>query len=373
MKILIDNSILNAGGGIQVAISFLNDLKDINLLNEYYVLQSPFIIHSIVKSDFPHNFHFIDMPDTDHSSLLKRIKFTKNVENSINPDAIFTVFGPSYHKSKFPKVVGFAIPYIIYFDSPFFKKTGKLSYLKYKMMSVIKTYCFKKYSDAIIFETDDARNIFYDNNLINNSLFTVGNTLNSIFDNDKLWKKLVITKSEFDILCLSANYPHKNLDIIPRVIDCLVNIMPNSSFKFHISAEKKDFNFNDKYNKYINYLGKIPLDNVPTLYQQMDVLFMPTLLEVFSTTYLEAMFMKVPIVCSDMGFARDICADAALFCTPLDAQEYAINLHKVFEIFDLRNSLVEKGKINLRRFGNSMDRTQEYLKIIENTANNAKN
>ena len=101
----------------------------------------------------------------------------------------------------------------------------------------------------------------------------------------------------------------------------------------------------------------------------MDIVLMPTLLEIFSTTYLEAMYMQVPIIASDMGFARDICWDSALFCSPLNAKDYAEKILMLSENSNLRNELITKGTENLKRFGTSMDRTQKYLEIIKEYAN----
>ena len=63
MRILIDNSNLFAGGGIQVATSFLNDLKTFNKEHLYWVLQSPHSAKTIDKTTFPENFVFCNIPE----------------------------------------------------------------------------------------------------------------------------------------------------------------------------------------------------------------------------------------------------------------------------------------------------------------------
>ena len=128
-------------------------------------------------------------------------------------------------------------------------------------------------------------------------------------------------------------------------------------------------NFDKKYDQYINYLGKVDINQVPLLYKQMNLLFMPTLLETFSTTYLEAMISEIPIVTSKMSFAQDVCGDSALYCEPLSATDYAKKISLLTSDNELRNSLIQKGKINLLRFGTSMDRTKKYLEILEKHAN----
>jgi glycosyltransferase involved in cell wall biosynthesis len=368
MKIIIDNSNLFVGGGIQVATSFLNDLNNMNLEHKFYVIQSYISSKQIDKSIFSPNFHFYDLKEID-IPIIRRMKHVKSLENSIKPDVIFTVFGPSYHQSNFPKVVGFAIPFLIYKNSPFFNQISFRSKVYYKLLGIFKSYFFIKNSDVLIFESDESRKIFM--NLVNKKIhsFTVNNTLNEVFLNNKKWKNFSFKKqSKLNILCLSANYPHKNLNIIPSIIDHLINQYDMKDFRFVLSLTKEELGFQDKYDEFIFYVGKVDIQQIPSLYQKIDFLFMPTLLEVFSTTYLEAMYMGKPIICSDMGFARYICKNSALYCSPLDAKEYASIIYILNNDNELQKDLVKNGYKNLLRFGNSIDRTKSYLRIIEQIA-----
>ncbi len=367
MKILIDNSNLYAGGGIQVATSFLYDLCSIENENQYHVVQSFNSGKQINKLDFDKRFKFYDLT-SKNSSILKRRRFLKKIESKIEPNVIFTVFGPSYHKSKFPKVVGFALGQVLYPQSPYFKKISRLSNFKVKLTSYLKSYFFKKYSDVLIYESDDANKIY--SNITKNKIvgYTVSNTVNNVFFNCSEWKEINVVKSKFDILYLTANYPHKNIEIIPKVIDTILEIGKLDNFRFHLSVTKEEMNFDKKYDQYINYLGKVEIKQVPLLYKKMDMLFMPTLLETFSTTYLEAMVSEIPIVTSDLSFARDICADSALYASARNADEYADHIVSLYNSKELRDNLVEKSKVNLLRFGTSMDRTKKYLEILKKHA-----
>ena len=77
MRILIDNSSLFAGGGIQVATSFLNDLKTFNNEHLYWVLQSPNSAKTIDTTTFPENFMFCDIPEEIYTSKLRRSRYVK--------------------------------------------------------------------------------------------------------------------------------------------------------------------------------------------------------------------------------------------------------------------------------------------------------
>lgn len=366
MKLIIDNSNLFAGGGLQVAASFLRDLKKMNLSDEFHIIQSLNAIKVIENEQFPDNFTFYNLGKSEEKSKSKRIRSVKRIESIVNPDCIFTLFGPSYHKSKYPKLVGFAIPYIIYQNSPFFKKISVKENIYYKLLSILKVYSFKKYSDALIFETENARKTFVEKTYYNKDTYTVGNTLNEIFFEPNEWRDYDnLPTSSFKILFLTANYPHKNMDVIPEVIKILKHKYKFNDFKFLITLQSEELNFPEYCEEYIEYLGKVDLKKIPSLYNQSQMVFIPTLLEVFSATYLEAMLMKKPIIASDLEFSRDICGESAYFCEPVNAESYADAIFRLANDENLRNSLVSKGTENLKRFGSSMERTVSYLNIIK--------
>lgn len=374
MKVILDNSNLFAGGGLQVAASFLKDLRASSLSIEFHVIQSVKMVENLEPSFFPSNFVFYNLGTAEEGSIFKRRSRVRLLENQIQPDCIFTLFGPSYHKSKFPKIVGFAIPYIVYPDSPFFKKLSIKNKLHYKVLDILKTYCFKKYSDVLIFETEDAQSIFSRRSGYKKQSFVVGNTLNEIFfSSAKLPAFSFAGSSVLNVLFLTANYPHKNMAILPAIIRSLKEVHHLTDFKFLISLNKKDLQFPSFCDEHVIYLGKIDLNQIPSLYSQVQIVFIPTLLEVFSATYLEAMYMQKPIVASDMGFSRDICGDAALFCTATSPESYAEAIVSLQNDSFLQNDLVAKGIKNLNRFGTSKDRTLSYLKIIEKIVNTYEN
>ena len=365
MKIIIDNSNLFAGGGIQVATSFLNDLNHMKSTHEFHVVQSYNSSKQIDQSAFSSNFTFYDLK-ANHFSILRRIKEVRSIERSVKPSAVFTTFGPSYYKSNCPKVVGFARGHLIYKKSPFFKRLSTKDRIKNEIINIYKKYFFIKNSDVLIFESDESREVFMKSTNKNIKSYTVNNTLNEIFLNREKWMDLpLITNSSLNILCLSANYPHKNLEIIPLIIDQLINRFGMSNFKFVISLTKKELNFEDRYDEFVDYIGQIDIKQIPSLYQKTDYLLMPTLLEIFSTTYLEAMYMGRPIIASDLGFARDICGNSALYSSPLNPTDYANNINKLFRDEKLRNQLIKNGIQNMKRFGDSLNRSKAYLKIIK--------
>ena len=89
-------------------------------------------------------------------------------------------------------------------------------------------------------------------------------------------------------------------------------------------------NINAEIDTIIN-VGPIRIEEAPSLYKECDAMFLPTLLECFSASYVESMKMEKPILTSDMGFAWTVCNNAAIYFDPMDANDIAA---KIIELFN---------------------------------------
>lgn len=130
----------------------------------------------------------------------------------------------------------------------------------------------------------------------------------------------------YKLLCLSAYYSHKNIEIfIPLAqkikasrlnIKIITTIDPaqNKAAETFLSKIKSNC-----LGDIIKNVGSVPMHYVPSLYRQTDALLLPTLLESFSGTYVEAMFHRKAILTSDLPFARGVCKDGAFYFDPLNA------------------------------------------------------
>lgn len=94
-------------------------------------------------------------------------------------------------------------------------------------------------------------------------------------------------------------------------------------------------------------VGPVSMDVVPSLYSQCDALLMPTLLESFSGTYVEAMFHHKTILTSNLDFAKDVCGQAAFYFDPLDPDSILSAINHAFEDNDKRMRKIEKGRKQL--------------------------
>jgi len=371
MRLIINTTNLFRGGGVQVAYSFISECVHFSE-HEYHVFLCKQLTEQIEKSAFPANFHFYDISDRP-SPFLKGsrvVSLLKKLEIIIEPDCVFSVFGPSYWTPQAPHLLGYAIPHFLYPESPFFEKIGIISQLKWRIMKKVKKHFFLKNANYFHVETADSRtrlSQFLKCSIDN--IYSVSNTYNSSYNLiNQFSNKLLTDKfdNEFRFVTISAYYPHKNLDVLNGVVKCLKeNGLFNVRFVLTISAEIFEANFTSEAKSQIINLGPIPITSCPQLYSECDAMFLPTLLECFSANYPEAMKMEKPILTSDLSFAHEVCGQAALYFNPLDEKDIVSKIKLLIENRKLRSELLAKGVVQLTSFCNASERANQYLELCE--------
>lgn len=363
MKLLINTSNIVVGGGIQVSLSFLEALKN-HSNNEYHVFLSPAVGNQLDLALFGDNFSFYDIPISPSKikSGFKIRKQLSNLESVINPDLVFTVFGPAYWSPKSLHVSGFANGWCYNPHSIAFDRLGTFGKIKSKLLIKLKNYFIKK-SDYLIVETKTAKqNIIKYLHYNGDEIFVVGNTFHQIFKKAKALKKST-NESSFKLLVLSSFYPNKNLSIINEVVQQLSS-KSKIKFKFLLTLPEDTFNENFAKHTYIKNIGLQRIEDCPRLYINADALFLPTLLETFTANYPEAMKMQTPILTSNLDFARELCGEAALYFDPLSAEDIANKIIELQSNQVLQEELIEKGSLKLKEFESAESRTSKYLDIF---------
>jgi glycosyltransferase involved in cell wall biosynthesis len=90
-------------------------------------------------------------------------------------------------------------------------------------------------------------------------------------------------------------------------------------------------------------LGTVTDDDIPALYNAVDLLLFPSLYEGFGWPPLEAMASGTPVVCSRAGSLDEVVSDAALTADPEDVEALAWHVAAVLTDAKLRGTLVERG------------------------------
>ncbi len=320
------------------------DTNNINIIRISRLYNSPFL--------FPFVYGYL------FSFLFKKL----NIDTCFNLADIPIV-------AKVPQVFLFDWPYAVYLESIVWKKMDRKSWLFRKL----KLFYFK-------------RNLKYISNCIAQTN-TVKKRLEAIYkfekveiipnavslENMEVKKHVNFSLPEaIKLLYLTHYYPHKNIEIFLPLAQEIKK--RNLNYKIILTIEENQhpkakiflecIKFNNLEDIIIN-IGAVDMDRVPSLYQQCDGLLMPTLLESFSGTYVEAMFHKIPIFTSDIDFARDVCQKAAFYFDPLDSNSILSKINKAFKKEELRREHINKGSERINDLQNWEQTYKRYNHLIE--------
>jgi glycosyltransferase involved in cell wall biosynthesis len=90
-------------------------------------------------------------------------------------------------------------------------------------------------------------------------------------------------------------------------------------------------------------------------YTACHALCLPTLLESFTATYVEAMHFRRPILTSDLDFAHAVCGDAALYFDPWSPESIRSAIERLRVDSALADDLVARGSARLARLFRSWE------------------
>ena len=181
-----------------------------------------------------------------------------------------------------------------------------------------------------------------------------------------------------NIVSVSAAIPHKNLDIIPFVVDALVSKYKIKNVHFHITLPETSGTYRrvvellkDKHlEEYVTNHGRCSQKELALLYRKSDIAFLPTLLEVFSVSSLEAMCFDLPIVTTDFDFNREVIAEAGLYYKPKNAMDAAEKILTIIKDDPIRSKLIESARIRLRNYDDYDLHYSSIVSFLKDIANN---
>jgi len=375
MKLVINASNIRVGGMLQVSLSFIHELRNIPE-HEYHVFMSPEVERQVRKDKFPSNFRFYSfIRYSGYSASLmrkwmayKQLKRLKMLEKVIKPAVVFSVFGPTYWKPIAPHVAGFSTPHYVYPESPYFSEVPFSHRIKQSFFGQLRLMMMIRNIDYLIAETEEVRNRLINHLKVDeHRVFHISNTLNEVYNDPTQWtfraKLPPREPGELRLVTISSNHLFKNLKIINEVINQVRILRPGLNIKFVLTLHRREFKNLGTNRRYVHFTNRLNVNECPYLYSQCDFMFLPTLLECFSASYPEAMKMGLPIITSDLNFAREVCGDAALYFDPVDAHDIAKKIVFLHENPEIQEKMKAEGLKRLAGYGTAGERAVRYLEV----------
>lgn len=160
---------------------------------------------------------------------------------------------------------------------------------------------------------------------------------------------------------------HKNVGLLGAVLDRLANL--GISAELTLTAMPSDSvggtGLGELFaGRPVRFIGKVGPSEMRDVYAEHDIFVFPSLAESFGHPLVEAMVSNMPVVASDLDFAREVCGNGATFCHPSRPDEWAGAIMRIAQSAERSNPA---GVAQSRRF--SWDEAAErYLYEIEQTA-----
>lgn len=348
MKILIDSSIVSKGGGVQVALSFIEKIAIDPSFEVICVVNSEIDkqLSTLAKKNIKHYYIESIEPIYKKFSQGKRISL---IEQKHNPDLVFVVFGPAYWKPKATALQGFALGKMLY------EKELNIGIYE-RALNFVKKKIFQRSQSYLLVETELVKKKLAANfNYSLDKIYVIGNSYSPNFKKNISDNETQITpvKDKFRILVPGSYYQHKNLE---RIILALSEVKKNPYYPqnleivFTIPKESMDWKNllilaeNNTVKELISTAGFVENSKFAELYLQSHAVICASLVESSTAVFPEAFLARRPLLVSDRSFAKELCEDAALYFDPLDEKDIAASILKLISDINLQQILVDNGE-----------------------------
>lgn len=369
---------LRAGGGISVGKNIISTLSRIAPKNKYFISVPGGLdyqaelrdVPTCESSVFPHGGQLFHRYIYEAHTLPKEI-------NNFQPDVVLCLGNIAIRNILYPQVLLLHNPYYVYST----KHYGRAS-LKLRFLVGLQRKLFSKDLSSIkslLCQTATMAKRVRSEYGYDGEIFTIPNAVSKdtltgseecLYEFPQALRKV---RNKRILFCLTAFYSHKNLEVIVDLFlrkkdvlrDYAVVLTFNSSQS--ASAQRFDKKIKDLgLGDVIVNVGSIPQKDLAAYFYYCHALFLPTLMESFSSTYLEAMSFGRPILTSDLDFAREVCGNSAAYFNPWDVTSIA---DAIIDLDAQSEKLVKLGNLRVREFFKKWDDVgEEIIRVLEKFA-----
>lgn len=379
MKILINtiSTKRHSGGAFQISQNFM--LKSLEHSDvEWFYITSQDVDDAIgEKFEALRGERYFAFPtQPDYRGSYKQVKKqVAELEAKIQPDVVYSITAPSYFTFKTREVMRFTNPWVTHPNKYSWSTLSFLPKMKQKLYCLNQKRLMKA-AYAFVTQTETTKKgIMRITGKLTEKVCVVNNVLPGVF---KTMDNTPIVEDDWiNVACVGAPVPHKNMDIIPNVIAELAKL-GIENVRFHTTipvdnpmmAKVVDRCAELGYKERLINHGRVSQKELGEMYRRCQLCFLPTLLEVFSASTVEAMYFNLPIIATDFPFNTEVLADACLYYEPKNAKDAAKQLAKMIADKELQATMRERMARQLAIYGDydaHFNAIKEYLiKVAKN-------
>ncbi len=369
IKLLVNFGPLKIGGGHNVALNFILELKR-NTRKDfefYFVVCEGSGIKSVLEeSQWSDN--LIVVSRNPLKRIFEELTSVSSFVSKNKISAVFTYFGFAIFSRHVKQIIGSADSNLYFPEIKFWNEDKIFNKIKRKLIDHYRIFGIKS-AAGVIYENksmfDRSTKLFgvRAKKLIYPSINVASTTRELNLDKNK---------SEVRLLFLCSWQRNKNIMLVPAILREFLNRGVNSiaiistnpdgsalSRDFLSEAARLDVISN------IRFVGGVDKDQLADLYDKIDLVFLLSKLESFSNNIIEAWFYKKPLIVSDEEWSRSICYDAACY---VDRNQPELIVDKSIQYVldeNLSNRLIGKGTDMLKVFPSINTRFEQELDFIK--------
>ncbi|HCL56894.1 MAG TPA: hypothetical protein DHW82_07795 [Spirochaetia bacterium] len=163
--------------------------------------------------------------------------------------------------------------------------------------------------------------------------------------------------------------PRKNMLKVLEAFELIKDKIPHRIYftagKSWGDQEIHDFIQKNTLEKRVVKLGFLSEEELVALYNLADAYLYPSLYEGFGLPILESQACGCPIITSNRSSCPEIAGEGALIVDPYQKEEIAEAMLQIAGNYELRNSLIEKGRANIQNYS-WKKAAKEFLAMMEN-------
>ena len=372
----------NIGGGFQVVFNFILKTQEYIRpdVDWYYAVSErldSFLPRAFMdKMEEGHYRVFPDQPD--FNGTYRRVKRElRTYEESIDPDVVYSPLSPGYFFFKHKEVMRFANAWSTNATCYAWKTLPFKAKLRTKIYNIMQRALLRK-AQYIITQTETVKGgLIRVTGLPGNRVFVVPNVLPAVLqdidpthlDADIGW---------IDVAAVGGQMPHKNLEIIPDVIKALKQKYGIENVRFHTTLPEdsgvwwrlnKELTACGLEENVVNH-GNMRLSDLAEMYRHCRFCFLPTVLETFSASTIEAMYFDLKTVASDLPFNKEVMQDSCLYFEPMNPESAAEMLARLITDNELQSVLSYKMKERLKNYTDFRKYYNDTVDFLVKVANN---
>ena len=377
MKILVDLIPLKAGGGLQVALNFLEQLNATGGLGHEWPL---LVTDGTEVARRAKRCRACSIAGYAPPGPLKRLIFERREYPRIvrreEPDLVFSLFGTGLPRAGVPTVVGSAYSNLYYPDIDFWGN-WPLRQRTYFRLRDLGRRRRTETADFLIFETDALAKRAAQQLGGAPDKFAVVRPSPSVYATPEYHHPEVATlaaglPSGFRVLVLTGWHANKGLDQLPEIarrgreggladLRLIVTIDADHSGARRLTDRARELGVPDA----LVFVGRVPSEGVAELYRATNAVLLLSVLESFSNNIVEAWAMRRPLVITDAKWSRDICGPAALYVDRDDPEAVGAALARLAESSESVCALTAAGEARLVRHPSAEQKFRDYVAALE--------